>query len=193
MFFTGYLTYEGKRNSLVAEEKLYGLKIPNKEVKSFFRSSFVDIYTHGNTTRYVNMLEELMFGRIDTFPKKFKELYKNAISYHDTAENEKYYHHFMLGLLLTLNNHYIITSNRESGEGRYDIELRAKDKQYYSMIFEFKLGSKGNLEKKAKNALEQIESKGYDTNLKAEGINNIIKIGIAFYEKDIAVAIIASK
>ncbi|MDX8337464.1 PD-(D/E)XK nuclease domain-containing protein [Candidatus Cetobacterium colombiensis] len=63
--------------------------------------------------------------------KRFKELYLSAISCHDSGDSEKYYHHFMLGLLLTLGDKYIITSNRESGYGRYDIALEPKDKKNF--------------------------------------------------------------
>ncbi|MGL5544492.1 MAG: PD-(D/E)XK nuclease domain-containing protein, partial [Cetobacterium sp.] len=116
-----------------------------------------------------------------------KDLYLSAISYHDSADSEKYYHHFMLGLLLTLGDKYIITSNRESGYGRYDIALEPKDKRNYGLIFEFKTSDKDSIEEKAKMALAQINEKKYDVSMKNNGVLKIIKIGMAFSGKDVAI------
>ncbi len=133
------------------------------------------------------MLEDLYKGDIDKFQYKFKELYLSAISYHDGGDSEKYYHHFMLGLLLTLGDKYIITSNRESGYGRYDIALEPKDKKNFGLIFEFKIGDKNSIHEKAKEALAQINEKKYDISMKNNGVSKVIKIGMAFSGKDVAI------
>lgn len=185
MLFSGYLTYTDKKVSPITGFTSYSLKIPNQEIKSFFKESFVETYTQGNIHFYGTMLEDLYKGEIEKFKYKFKELYISAISYHDTGDNEKYYHHFMLGLLLTLGDKYIITSNRESGYGRYDIALEPKDKKNFGLIFEFKIGDKNSIEDKAKEALKQINEKKYDISMKNNGVSKVIKIGMAFGGKDV--------
>ncbi|MHA4990234.1 AAA family ATPase [Cetobacterium somerae] len=187
MLFSGYLTYDRFEISDITGAKTYFLKIPNYEVKSFFKNTFIKEYSHGKTAMYFKMLEDLYKGDIERFKFKFKELYYSAVSYHDTGDSEKYYHHFMLGLLLTLGDKYIITSNRESGYGRYDIALEPKDKRNYGLIFEFKIGDKNSIEEKAKEALVQINEKKYDTSMKNNGVSKVIKIGMAFSGKDVAI------
>lgn len=137
---------------------------------------------------YFKMIEDLYRGEMDRFEFKFKELYLSAVSYHDAGDSEKYYHHFMLGLLLTLGDKYVITSNRESGYGRYDIALEPKNKKNYGLIFEFKVGNENSIEEKAKEALTQIDEKRYDISMKNNGVSKIIKIGMAFSGKDVAIS-----
>ncbi|MGL5349518.1 MAG: AAA family ATPase [Cetobacterium sp.] len=187
MLFSGYLTYSRSVVSDITGAKTYFLKIPNYEVQSFFKNTFIKEYSHGKTAMYFKMLEDLYKGDMDKFEFKFKELYLSAISYHDTANSEKYYHHFMLGILLTLGDKYRITSNRESGYGRYDIALEPKDKSNYGLIFEFKIGDKNSIEEKAKEALVQINEKKYDISMKNNGVSKVIKIGMAFSGKDVAI------
>ncbi|MGL5311903.1 MAG: AAA family ATPase [Peptostreptococcaceae bacterium] len=187
MLFSGYLTYDRFEISDITGAKTYFLKIPNYEVQSFFKNTFIKEYSHGKTAMYFKMLEDLYKGDMDKFEFKFKELYLSAISYHDTANSEKYYHHFMLGVLLTLGDKYIITSNRESGYGRYDIALEPKDKSNYGLIFEFKIGDKNSIEDKAREALAQINEKKYDISMKNNGVLKVIKIGMAFSGKDVAI------
>ncbi|WP_432205469.1 AAA family ATPase (plasmid) [Cetobacterium somerae] len=187
MLFSGYLTYDRVKISEITGAKTYFLKIPNYEVQSFFKNTFIKEYSHGKTAMYFKMLEDLYKGDIKKFEYKFKELYLSAISYHDSGDSEKYYHHFMLGLLLTLGDKYIITSNRESGYGRYDIALEPKDKKNFGLIFEFKIGDKNSIHEKAKEALVQINEKKYDVAMKNNGVSKVIKIGMAFSGKDVAI------
>ena len=187
MLFSGYLTYEKMRISPITELKSYSLKIPNVEIKSFFRQSFIESYTKGDVHFYGTMIEDLFLGELNSFVNKFKRMYLSAVSYHDAGDSEKYYHHFMLGLLLTLGDKYIITSNRESGYGRYDIALEPKDKKNFGLIFEFKIGDKNSIGEKAKEALAQIDEKKYDISMKNNGVSKVIKIGMAFSGKDVAI------
>lgn len=187
MLFSGYLTYEKMRISPITELKSYSLKIPNVEIKSFFRQSFIESYTKGDVHFYGTMMEDLFLGELNSFVNKFKRMYLSAVSYHDAGDSEKYYHHFMLGLLLTLGDKYIITSNRESGYGRYDIALEPKDKKNFGLIFEFKIGDKNSIGEKAKEALAQIDEKKYDISMKNNGVSKVIKIGMAFSGKDVAI------
>ncbi|MGL6024829.1 MAG: AAA family ATPase, partial [Cetobacterium sp.] len=187
MLFSGYLTYEQMRVSPITGLKSYSLKIPNTEIKSFFRQSFIETYTKGDVHFYGLMMEDLFLGNLNSFINKFKKMYMSAVSYHDTGDSEKYYHHFMLGVLLTLGDKYIITSNRESGYGRYDIALEPKDKNNFGLIFEFKIGDKNSIHEKAKEALTQINEKKYDISMRNNGVSKVIKIGMAFSGKDVAI------
>ena len=187
LLFSGYLTFNRFEISDITGAKTYFLRIPNYEVQSFFKNSFIKEYSLGKTAMYFKMIEDLYKGDLEKFSFKFKELYLSAISYHDTGDDEKYYHHFMLGLLLTLGDKYTITSNRESGYGRYDIALEPIDKTNYGLIFEFKISDKNSIENKAKEALAQINEKKYDISMKNNGVLKIIKIGMAFSGKDVAI------
>ncbi len=103
------------------------------------------------------------------------------------TEYEGFYQGFVLVLLASASDEYVIKSNREAGLGRFDLILKSRNKNE-GIILEFKVGNKKDeLESKSKEALEQIESKQYEVELKNEGITNIIKYGIAFHSKDCAI------
>ena len=107
-----------------------------------------------------------------------------------SMEEEKIYHVFMIGLLSVLQEHYYIHSNLESGYGRYDISIEPKEKNRAGFILEFKIAkSEEELEKKAKEALLQIQKKRYDTEMKERGIQEIVKLGIAFYGKKVKIKV----
>jgi hypothetical protein len=188
MFFTGYLTYNSIKIGRIIKTESYELKIPNYEVFSFFQESFLSNYSTGERDLYSSMMENLLEGKIEKFSEEFKKLYLSTISYFDTDKEEKYFHNFMLGLLLFLRDEYTVSSNRESGYGRYDIALEPKDKNNYGFIFEFKVAAdKKELEKKADEALQQIEKQEYDIAMRNNGITKIIKIGMAFAGKDVEI------
>ena len=112
-----------------------------------------------------------------------------SISFYDTGA-EGFYHGLTLGLIALLDNQYRIKSNRESGDGRYDISLIPREKKYPGIIMELKWKSsleEAELEKLSTEALNQIDKKRYDLELKEEGIENIIKLGIAFSGKKVVI------
>ena len=108
----------------------------------------------------------------------------SSISVFD-GTNESFYHGMMLGLCAVLSSRYIIRSNVESGYGRFDIALIPLSKSDPGFIFEFKYAGKDSddLEALASKALAQIGEKKYDTELNAQGVSKIVKIGIAFKGK----------
>ncbi len=113
----------------------------------------------------------------------------NMLSHFDLdSEMEKIYQVFMIGLVGFLMGRYEIISNNESGYGRYDlamIPIKSNEKAY---LMEFKISkTEKGMRAKAEEALKQIDKKKYDTRLKARGIKNILKIGIAFYGKSVKV------
>ncbi|HRW93320.1 MAG TPA: PD-(D/E)XK nuclease domain-containing protein, partial [Thermotogota bacterium] len=109
----------------------------------------------------------------------------DTLSYYDLAlETENAFHMLLLGMLAQLQEQYTIRSNRESGSGRYDILLKPKDRGGTGVVIEVK-ARKQDLEE----ALEQIESKGYERELRAEGIEKVLKLAIGVDGKNVEVRI----
>lgn len=165
------------------EECIYmcDLSIPNKEIKVVYEK---EVLTYLNKTNMKISIEQALFNK--DF-KKLEEIITNflieSVSVFD-GTNESFYHGMMLGLCASLNNIYKISSNKESDLGRFDIELEPKNNIYTGYIFELKYVKDINLlEESAIEALNQINNKKYDTNMKSNGINNITKIGISFSGK----------
>ena len=133
--------------------------------------------------------ESLYANDIQKLQKAISEYMDKSISFYD-AGAEGFYHGLTLGLIALLDNQYKIKSNRESGDGRYDISLLPREKKYPGIIMELKWKSgleEAELEELAKEALSQIDEKRYDLELKEDGIENVIKLGIAFSGKKVVI------
>lgn len=112
-----------------------------------------------------------------------------SISFYDGG-SERFYHGLILGLIALMDNQYTIKSNRESGDGRYDICLFPKEPKYPGIIMEFKWKSNldiDTLDALAKDALLQIDEKRYDSEMAEIGITDILKLGIAFSGKKVKI------
>ena len=121
--------------------------------------------------------------------KQLRKLLLESVSCYDIA-GENFYHGLVLGLCAITNNRYYITSNRESGEGRYDIQLMPKDVTKPGILIELKAAkdcSGENLKALAQTALQQINEKKYDTDMMIKGIQVIFKYGVAFSGKNVEV------
>ena len=121
----------------------------------------------------------------------FQRILLESISYFDVTgqQPEKFYHGFVLGLVVSLSKTHTVHSNEESGLGRYDVMLIPKDTAKLGIVLEFKVAKSDlDLEESAKEALEQIHKKDYATKLNQQGILNILKIGLAFSGKKVAMA-----
>ena len=178
LLFSGYLTIEKK-----IEDDIYSVKIPNNEVKKFFKDSFIEI-SFGTNLTFKRLIKTLLNNNIEDFEKNLQEILLKYMSFYDVSNIEKVYHSFILGLMIHLEGKYYINSNRESGLGRYDIEIEPLNKNMRGFILEFKVtDSEENLEKKADEALEQIKDKKYYVSLQDKGIKEIIFVGMAFHKK----------
>ena len=176
--YSGYLTTDGEKKG-----ELYPLRLPNKEIQTFFRKIFIDRFV-GNYTQFSNIVENLKNGKIEEFAKGLQDEIISSLSYFDTEKDEKYYKIFLIGIFIILANDYIRLSERESGYGRADLVLEPKNKINPSYIFEFKaVNNENELENYAKTGFEQIKEKEYDVELKNREIDKIVCVGLAFYRK----------
>lgn len=160
--------------------------IPNKEITFVYEK---EVLNRTNQNSLAISISQAIFSK-DT--QKLQALLEDfmvkSISSIDGA-NEGFYHGMMLGLCAILGNRYKIRSNRESGLGRFDIQLMPLTKGIPGFIFEFKhtKDEHTDLSALADSALQQIEAKKYDTELRDNGVNSIISIGIAFRGKSAVV------
>lgn len=172
----------------------YELAITNHEVKLMFRQMvrgwFDRVYSD-----YNDFEKALLLGDVEAMNEYMNRVSSDMFSYFDTTtriEPERFYHGFVLGLMVSLENRYIITSNRESGFGRYDIMLEPKNKEEVAIIIEFKVFNTRrdkSIEDTVQAALQQIEDKNYEADLIARGVpkENIRKYGFAFQGKEVCI------
>ena len=191
LLYSGYLTKDRKQKEIDVTTEytdVYNLRIPNKEIRKYFGNMFLNRF-FGTEVKTNILMKALEGGDIKKFEKTLGEIMINMLSHFDLdKEMEKIYQVFMIGLVGFLMGKYEIISNDESGYGRYDlamIPIKSNEKAY---LMEFKISkTKKEMEESAEKALKQIDEKKYDTRLKARGIKNILKIGIAFYGKEVKV------
>ncbi|OWP25093.1 hypothetical protein CA839_03600 [Fusobacterium polymorphum] len=181
LLFSGYLTVDKK-----IDEDVYSLRLPNKEIRKFFKNEFIDI-TFG-ASEFRKTMETLKNNKIEEFEKNLQNILLKSTSYMD-GKNENFYHGLFLGMSFYLDNKYSVKSNREAGLGRYDVLIEPINKKERAFILEFKVtDSEKNLEKFSKEALEQIINKKYNIELIKKGIKDITYIGIAFYKKQLRIS-----
>ena len=184
LLFSRYLTIKEK-----IDQDNYILRLPNKEVKSLFRKTFIETYiARGSKLSF--LMESLIENKIEDYEENLQEILLTSVSYNDTKKgNEAFYHGLIMGMGLYLEGEYITKSNIESGLGRYDFLIEPKNKSKRAFIMEFKsTDSVEKLEEVSKEALQQIEDKKYDISLKQNGIKEITYIGIAFCGKQIKIS-----
>ncbi|MEI3490676.1 AAA family ATPase [Blautia obeum] len=183
LFTTGYLTQRGR-----SEGNIFRLAIPNREIRNIFTTQIMQLFRE-NVKKDGELLnrfcEALENGNTESAEKCFGEYLRKTISIRDTSVRkemkENFYHGILLGIL-GIKENWIVRSNRESGEGYSDILIETDDTAM-GIVIEMKYAEDGNLQKAAEKALKQIESKQYEEALYDEGIEQILRYGIACYKK----------
>ena len=183
LFTTGYLTQRGK-----AEGRQMKLAIPNLEIRDIFVTQIMEFFREnvredGDTLNC--FCDALQNKDAENVEKIFNDYLRKTISIRDTAVRtgmkENFYHGVLLGIL-SVKNRWGISSNREMGEGYADI-FAEPDTGDMGIIIEVKYAHDGDLDEACKEALKQIEYTRYEDDLSDDGVENILKYGIACYKK----------
>ena len=185
LMMTGYLKIAEVVNTL-DDRPVCSLLIPNKEIKSVFKKEILDNLSKDLSQSVIrNFQLALKTNNKDLLQSMLRQYLLQSASCFDTA-HENFYHGMMLGLLAIMSDDYQITSNRESGEGRFDIQLKPFSKEHPGIIMEFKAldnADESRLAECAEDAMKQIRDKGYTADLVTNGISDIRIYGIAFSRK----------
>ncbi len=181
MLYSGYLKVIGDNENPM--NRLYQVSIPNFEVRLAYKHMVDSWFGATNSNDLFNCLWQ---NNLSKFKEILTDYLEQTVSYHDLGPKtaEKVYHVLFLGMFFSLQDRYIIDSNKEYGHGRYDIILIPKDKSKPGYLFEFK--ATDNVDKLAEEvagALEQMTEARYGARLKQENITSVHHVGIAFCGK----------
>ena len=197
---SGYLkvvSFEKQNEIELSREVMYELTLTNLEVYILFHQLVRDWF-EAVGEEYTGFIRALLISDLEYMNEYMNRISLEIFSYFDTGKKaygsdpERFYHGFVLGLLVELKDRYYITSNRESGFGRYDVIMEPKKKELPAIIMEFKVFNKRrekSLEETAEAALKQIEEKQYEETLISRGIEaeRIRKYGFAFLGKEVLI------
>lgn len=175
----GYLTLH---KTISIQDSLYIIKIPNQEVQLEFRK-LTAYHLKATETDLTVLFNSLKRCKIEDFEDRYRKILLTLPSYHD-LKDENSYHMMLLGMCAWLSNEYEVISNREVGKGRCDIILKSKKNQIsYILEFKYTNDSSVDLKQLAKSAIDQINSRRYDSELSG----TVIRIGLAQYQKNVEI------
>lgn len=175
----GYLTLH---KTISIQDSLYIIKIPNQEVQLEFRK-LTAYHLKATETDLTVLFNSLKRCKKEDFEDRYRKILLTLPSYHD-LKDENSYHMMLLGMCAWLSSEYEVISNREVGKGRCDIILKSKKNQIsYILEFKYTNDSSVDLKQLAKSAIDQIDSRRYDSELSG----TVIRIGLAHYQKNVEI------
>lgn len=191
LLVTGYL-------KAVTHDQSFGgdymceVALPNKEISYVYsREILSQLEQVIPPSSAISIQEALYTMDIPALQKRLGDFLLQTISFHDAA-NETFYHGLVLGMCAMMDCRYYVTSNRESGKGRFDIQMLPLDRELPGILMELKAGkdcTDVQLESLAEEALSQIENRQYDVEMRAQGVTSILKYGIAFSGKNVCIKV----
>lgn len=187
LLVAGYLKAIKKEVAFVGDY-MCELAIPNREISFVYNKEILErmsrMIPHGAA---MDVHVALYSRNSEKLKSSLEKLLLQSVSYYDVAK-ESFYHGFVLGLCAVMDNRYEITSNRESGDGGFDICLKPKISQLPGILIELKAANnQDGLNELAKDAVKQIDSKRYSTVLEEAGVTSVLKYGVAFCGKYVEV------
>jgi len=190
----GYLKVV-KKEDIPDGSSICDIAIPNKEIFYVYEREILSALSDVISQSTVIAIQQAIVKQdIPRLQSSLQKLLLNSISSFDYA-HENFYHGLVIGICAVMNNRYRVDSNKESGHGRYDIQLRPMNKKLPGIIIELKVLKnniadekiEGELVKAAEAALDQIEKRQYVSAMKQEGLTHFFKIGAAFYKKHVMI------
>ena len=170
--------------------------LPNKEIAFVYKKEIMDrLQAMLPQSTAISIQEALYAGNVPALQAGLEKLLLQSASYYDTV-GELFYHGLMLGLTAIMDDRYLVTSNRESGEGRYDLQLEPRNRTLPGILIELKAGKncgEAELKALAEDALRQIDERKYDSELRTRGVTSVLKYGVAFCGKKAEVAAFSGK
>lgn len=191
LLVAGYLKMQ-KRELLGDGAYICEVSIPNREIAAVYKSEILShLLQIGAITRTTanKIAESLYANDLKKLQQAIAEYMDKSVSFYD-AGAEGFYHGLVLGLSALMDNHYKIKSNREAGDGRYDISLIPRENKYPGIIMELKWKrglDEESLEALSDEAIKQISDKKYDSEMSSDGVEKILKLGIAFSGKKVRI------
>ena len=173
------------------EDYMCEVALPNKEISFVYSKEILSQLEHVIPRSLAIEIQEALYKMdVDALQRGLEKYLMQTISFYDAA-NESYYHGMIVGLCAMMINSFRITSNRESGNGRYDVQMLPLTKHFPGFLIEIKAAkgcSEEQLEALAQTALQQINDRSYSAEMQALGIKSIIKYGLAFSSKSARIA-----
>lgn len=189
LLVAGYLKVVNT-NSVFTNGYMCEVSIPNREIGFVYKKEILDQLSDIVPQHSAISIQESLFtGDAAKLKDSMEKLLLESVSFYDTSD-ESFYHGLVLGLCAMMDNRYYVRSNREAGEGRFDIQLMPKVKTLPGILIELKAAKKADrseLKTLAAAALSQIYDRKYDAEMISLGINDIIKYGVAFCGKEVEI------
>ncbi len=188
LLVAGYLKLSELKLS-ISGDFIGNVSLPNKEIALVYKKEVLHQLQELPQSVVIAIQEAMTTGNADLLQSSLQRFLLESVSSFDLI-NENAYHMLFLGLCAMLSERYLLRSNREAGEGRFDIQLMPKELTMPGVLIELKADkscSREQLKKLSKAALTQINVKQYDTELKTQGVQKIFKYGVAFSGKQVEI------